>query len=213
MYKIIIVIFFINLTLIAPAHAQQISESWLKTAGALCAGRFSAEVSAEGEATISKWFSFISPGAEGHASIEVTDLNRLLAEFSGVSKENTLTRYFTCLEGFLAAALSPAGIQPGQIVLAPDFVPPSIDIIPNGSRFLIKPQQTVGLVSAVNLVTLTEIRSDRGLFTFTNLKTGKNSSRQLVQGGSTEWEGCRFVVYDLLPKKPELAVLLACESE
>jgi hypothetical protein len=180
-------IFFFAMTAVTSgaAKAQQVSESWIRTAGELCQGRFSADISAQGELQISKWFSLVDPGAEGEASLALTDLNRLLSEFSGESKDIALSSYYKCLEGFLVAATGSRSVQPGELTLSPGIIPAGINVVPNNKQFIMRPMDSVGILSLDTILTFIG-KSGKAIyrpeFRITSTLEDKQGTFELSQG-------------------------------
>lgn len=199
-----------------PVFAQEVTESWMRTAGALCQGRFSAEVAAKGELQITKWFSLVDPGAEGEAKMSLTDLNRLLGEFTGNSKDMALAGYYKCLEGFLIAGTSSRTVQPGDLVLAPGTVPSGIKVVPNQNKFVMKKSDTIGLLNLDRLLTFVgkgNYTAYTPYFRISSTTEGVAKGFVLRQGETYKTGNCVITLYDLTPEKEIVSLILRCNDK
>lgn len=200
MYRVLMGVGVLIVSLSTNAFGQQLTENWLRVAASACGGGLSFEAQGEIEADLLNRLKIITGSVETSGSYDITDVQRLLKDFDGLGKGSLYNNYMTCLLTLVNQAIDSSGLPPKEVKLESPIEVQPLQVVQRGQKFAIKIGESAAIGNVSRIVTLHQIESNgrRAVFDWSDTQTNTYNNKLRRTGEPIEFsDKCIVTPYHL----------------
>ena len=213
MVKMRILSFVLFSFLTATAHAQTVTESWLRQAGISCGGGLAVELQGEIDAAVLRRLRVA--GIEGEGKFQRSEAETLLKQFQKEEKRQTYVDYVNCLLTLMNIATATSQLPPRDVVLDSPIAVASLETVKRGQRFVMVPGDTVAIKNHSQIFTVNKVNEAHGRryvhFNWSNSESGARANKYEQQSSLIELgDKCTIVPYKIDVENEQVSFLSNC---
>ena len=195
------------------AHAQTVTESWLRQAGISCGGGLTVELQGEIDAAVLRRLRIA--GIEGEGKFQRSEAETLLKQFQKEEKRQTYVDYLNCLLTLMNIATATSQLPPRDVVLDSPIAVASLETVKRGQRFVMVPGDTVAINDHSQVFTVNKVNEQRGRryvhFNWSNSESGDRASKYVSQSDLIVLgDKCIVVPYQIDVENEQVSFLSNC---